>query len=622
MLVSLRSPILRPLAVAFATAFVLTYVSPLSDDDFDYGCCLAKPLTGGERVQAALRLYWTWNPRIGSLMAYFFVGHSAILFAFLNATFFSLLVWSVFYHSQGRRPTSILGDERLLWLIFLGLIAFCNRWLNEVFFMWRTGSVAYLWAGTVLFLFLIPYRRLWRGSMCRAPVGLAMVASPLFFLVGILAGMSDYGTIAILPFFLVFFVLRSMCPRIRPMALGYFAGVAGFIIGVALMYISTGSFYRLKMACQKISDANCDYTISARALKMINDLAVAPPEWLLLGSLTLLLLLLARSFGAVHKHKAEFSLGFFLLACLQISALVIGSPHSPWGRPSFVAFVFMVMAFFSLYPLVISKSRLVTFLFSLAVIPTGLLKIYMNFEDARQSLKEQREVDAYVIEQIKGGISDVILPYRLARSKDKFYARAALDFSYDASFGLNRKYAGYMGIRSIRLEEPPAPSEADIAPYRFWNPHSLLRSIFSDENFRRLNLVLNGDMISSDDTIVVAMRSRKISKRPPTHKIILARTVYPLQDALFHLLRRIFPKQSRFPDLRRSGFNFAVCRALSFSKEKQELVLTSDGLQVLSFHPSTIKELYVALQPKGQGCYSRVFVLGPDFWKLLKEQSG
>ena len=143
------------------------------------------------------------------------------IFDFVNAAFFTALVWLIgFTAGRGARPN-----------VLLLLCAFGCLWLLQPdfgqVFLWLTGSINYLWCGTLCLVWLLPWA-IWflRGRSLSKPAQLALV---LFSLP--LGAWSENGTVAMTAMALCFLLLLWLERRQTPplwMLLSLAALLAGF----------------------------------------------------------------------------------------------------------------------------------------------------------------------------------------------------------------------------------------------------------------------------------------------------------------------------------------------------------------------------------------------------------
>ena len=143
------------------------------------------------------------------------------IFDFVNAAFFTALVWLIgFTAGRGARPN-----------VLLLLCAFGCLWLLQPdfgqVFLWLTGSINYLWCGTLCLVWLLPWA-IWflRGRSLSKPAQLALV---LFSLP--LGAWSENGTVAMTAMALCFLLLLRFERRQTPplwMLLSLAALLAGF----------------------------------------------------------------------------------------------------------------------------------------------------------------------------------------------------------------------------------------------------------------------------------------------------------------------------------------------------------------------------------------------------------
>lgn len=240
------------LLTIFAFFYLLNCLMPLAfGDDYVYsfiweGHSLYEPLsekavrvTSWKDLFDSQKLhYFTWSGRIvNHTLEQFFLWMGKSVFNICNA-FVSLLLVAEIYWCSHKGIISFQMKESTLCGIFFALWAF-SPGFGDVF-LWIVGACNYLWTITIVIGFLLPYVRNYyslsenEGKSCFFCI--------VLFLGGIVAGCTNENTVCWLIPLLLFFIYRSRKGKNENWM--YF-GLAGLVIGYALLVFSPGNMVRL-----------------------------------------------------------------------------------------------------------------------------------------------------------------------------------------------------------------------------------------------------------------------------------------------------------------------------------------------------------------------------------------
>ena len=306
-----RRAILRFLAGVFLLMWVLTAMTPMFADDYFYVLHLGteEPLRDFADVLDSIsgfrRLH---NGRIAAhFCAQLFLLLPDWVFPLVNAAICTLLFYIVYRYirreDDGLNRLLLFSAFAMVWVLLPGF-GHC--------FLWLTGSCSYLWAITVVLLFLWPFYRAWM----QGPPGLPEVHPGLArslirdiarlgfaFLAGSWSENGSFSMLAAAFCFLLLFVLRER--RIPGNLLLRFAAACG-------------GFLYLMLAPTELGKKNKEGT--GRLFPLLEKLGLSDGGFVLL--LTLGLLALGGLFLLWYRGKRR---PFRLLAILGLAALGLAS---------------------------------------------------------------------------------------------------------------------------------------------------------------------------------------------------------------------------------------------------------------------------------------------------------
>lgn len=148
--------------IIFIFIWKLNSLTPLWADDY---CRFANHTSIFHAIEKSYIRYFERSGRFFVyIIDYFVFGNYPIAisyFNFINATFFTLLIFLIFVVAFGRKPKN-LRDGFYILLIF-DLVFVGVRGIGEVA-LWKSGSVGYLWAVTLELAILLPFFLFLRGK--------------------------------------------------------------------------------------------------------------------------------------------------------------------------------------------------------------------------------------------------------------------------------------------------------------------------------------------------------------------------------------------------------------------------------------------------------------------------
>jgi hypothetical protein len=157
------------------------------------------------------------------------------IFNIFNALMYVMMMCLICYHvTGGIKKINIslyFAANTLVWWML-------PSWGEN--FLWLTGSCFYVWPFVIILLFLAPLRRSYNDKA----YNLNAASSVLYFLLGILAGLSYENAGAGVFFFLAaYFLMKKINKeKIKPFEI---LGAAGFAAGFAVLIAAPGNYSRL-----------------------------------------------------------------------------------------------------------------------------------------------------------------------------------------------------------------------------------------------------------------------------------------------------------------------------------------------------------------------------------------
>ena len=233
--------------------YILNYLTPMSfGDDFVYsfiwqGHSEYEPLSDSAmRVSSLQDLlisqrehYLTWSGRsVSHTIAQFFLWVGKDLFNIFNALVSVLLVIEIYWCANKGKVTFDFNISRLIF-VFLAIWTFTPAFSSV--FLWLTGACNYLWTVVLLLGFLLPYVYKYYYFTDK------FINNNWFWIVmfffGIIAGWSNENSICWIIIVLFMFILTNR--KQDSIEIWMFTGLAGLIIGYALLMLAPGNVVRL-----------------------------------------------------------------------------------------------------------------------------------------------------------------------------------------------------------------------------------------------------------------------------------------------------------------------------------------------------------------------------------------
>lgn len=183
--------------------------------------------------------YLTGNGRaVSHTIVQFFLWVGKDIFNIFNAFISVLLIMEIYWCANKGRVTVSFKTSNLV-LIFFALWAFTPSFPSV--FLWLSGACNYLWPAVFLLGFLLPYIR--KYYFLKNRIDKNRWFRFVMFFTGVIAGWSNENSVCwIILVILVFICKNSKRSEIETWMI---TGLAGMIIGYALLMLAPGNFARL-----------------------------------------------------------------------------------------------------------------------------------------------------------------------------------------------------------------------------------------------------------------------------------------------------------------------------------------------------------------------------------------
>lgn len=223
--------------VFFIVSFLISYFSNYKDggDDLFYKNSALNYQAGNFVVTR----YFDWTGRIiPELLAYFFDGSLAFMWPLLNAAIITLL--SVLIFKYVNLFKNLKSNKKILLILIICLsFLLINKSVMEPAFVWRTGSINYLWPATLGFLAFYPFLKSTKNKLNKKSYW-------FYFLISFLAAIStEQVSVALIlgavTYFGYMLINKNKIPKIL-----YFMSL-NILIGSFLLFLAPGNKIRFQI---------------------------------------------------------------------------------------------------------------------------------------------------------------------------------------------------------------------------------------------------------------------------------------------------------------------------------------------------------------------------------------
>ena len=455
--------------------YILNYLTPMSfGDDFVYsfiwqGHSEYEPLSDSAmRVSSLQDLlisqwehYLTWSGRsVSHTIAQFFLWVGKDVFNIFNALISVLLVIEIYWCADKGKVTFDFNITRLIF-VFLAIWAFTPAFSSV--FLWLTGACNYLWTVVLLLGFLLPYVYKYYYFTDKFTNNNWFWIVMFFF--GIIAGWSNENSTCWIIIFLFMFILANR--KQDSIEIWMFTGLAGLIIGYALLMLAPGNVVRLHAEMGAYFDwfANIWGLIKANFNMLVVVLCFQFLLWYFCLRSLFILKIKAVNSDVVKRERALVQI--LCILSLGMTALMLFSPSFP-PRSAFPGTIFLVIAATLLLRfqndssvLFIGKNTkkflgIVGAIFFLITSSATLYSFYnyhMQIQNIVSFVKQSKQVkDQIVIVHSLMPVSETVA--NMTGLRLLFYK-----MSEDANDWRNVAFSRYYGIKGIRMIKQKSEQE-------------------------------------------------------------------------------------------------------------------------------------------------------------------
>jgi hypothetical protein len=362
---------------------VMNILTPKMADDFiwEYISGTSQKVQSPSDIILSVYHYYTGGYEAGFtggrivpvILTQLFVMIGKPFFNVANAIAYTVLILLMCFHITGGKKMNII----LYGAVNIFLWYFVPSWGEN--FLWLTGSCFYVWPTIIILLFLVPLRRMSIDKKYRINILLSI----LYFILGLLAGLSYENAAAALFFLLLAYVAVKVAHK-ETFALFEILGTIGFLAGFIILLAAPGNYVRLNTY-----EVVKEYGFFTRLLiRFFYTTNIFIKYGLLLAGLSVI-----TGFELlVHqkRHLNIFSFLYLLAGIVSAYSMVLSPVFIE--RVFFPVTIFLVIGFLNVFcrldlPEMIKRNRkmfilLVLILFSFSILKAGMtiVKIYKGDE--------------------------------------------------------------------------------------------------------------------------------------------------------------------------------------------------------------------------------------------------
>lgn len=449
------------LVLSFAAVLVLNLFTPMLSDDYSYAMEVQEASSFWDLIKQEYHQYLTWNGRsVAHLLLRIFLYLPAPVFKVANSLAFVGLSCTMVQLTAPQRKY----DCYALLMVQLGL------WLYAVDFsetiLWEDGACNYLWGAWIILSFMLLEKKILGndGRLSKAMdaaaakkpekqtvagtglAGFGKAVAVLLF--GVLAGWCNENTSGgCLLFLLTLFIAAKRKGRRIP--LPYYAGVAGNVIGLAILVLSPGGRVRASYN----TDEN--YTGLLGLLARIQKITLTIRENFLILLAVLLICVIVLWFLQNQKGAVVTALygGLFLATSYALVATRQTQPRAFFGAGLFliIGIVYGLRQVMDTEGLGNDSDILKMACWSIMAVL--LLQFVFAYADNATNVgriwRDEKNRIAYIEEQAAAGATDVTIPMVHTDFYNDYSAIAKMEMTEDSGYWINIFYERYYGIDSI-----------------------------------------------------------------------------------------------------------------------------------------------------------------------------
>lgn len=443
-IISEQKYIILATILLFFGIYALNHYFPITLDDWTYSMTKGRRIGFSDILPYQYVHYFQWGGRsVVHSIAQFMLAAGVFWGDIINSIGYIILVTTIYYIANKGNKSNFS-----LFIIINLLIWFLIPALIENLF-WITGSANYMW-GTLLILLFISF---YCSAFLTGKTKDGWAKGVGLFLFGIIAGWTNENMAVAMIFFVICLILLMKKEK-QALPKWMILGLAGAIVGCALMLLAPGNYIRNagEMGNLNANDAEPIYMFYfyrfTSILKISSRYALIPA----IIYIVFLLLYLKYKKKDNSKRILLLSLLFAITAAVATLAMV-AAPIFP-GRVWFAILIFLFIATGLLYAnLDFSLSYIAKPLIGIVGIATLVFfySYHMSLNEFIRIHNIWAERDAIVLAEKQKGVKDIVIYGRFQASDSWFVRPKTGDIPLDSISWMQRAYGEYMGVNSVKI---------------------------------------------------------------------------------------------------------------------------------------------------------------------------
>lgn len=453
----------KPLIVVFFIflyMFFVNLLTPIFADDYNYSFMWDKSKrieTIMDVIRSQYMHYMEWGGRtVAHSIGQILLMLNPYIQSLLNAFVFIVLIYFIYWHSQGKRLTVQSNAFIVLLITFFCWMSLPNFGETNI---WIIGAVNYLWTTVIILAFLLPYRLRLISSLTLKENNLAKIG---MFLLGVVAGWTNENTalsaIVLTFVFIIYYFRKKLIQTWMVM------GFVGAIIGYAFMIFAPGNMERSSLIERAEDYSFLLYHIKIPLATTIKIMMFQTPVWITF--LIFISIIISYCFKNqcnlkefYQKHSIELNYTLVLVGLSIANNLIMfASPSFPI-RAGFGSSVFLIIGVLNMLRIDCIKEmhweKKKTLQFAISfflVVSMGMvLERYIQLSQEHDSrlefINNSKQKGEYFIK---------LQPYSIefSNSLESYYGHVFVsDIGENPKVWPNNIFAEYHGLKSVQVEK-------------------------------------------------------------------------------------------------------------------------------------------------------------------------
>jgi hypothetical protein len=435
------------LLASVLAVLVLNFFTPMLSDDYSYAMEVQKATSFLDLFRQEYEQYMSWNGRsIAHILLRVFLYLPTPVFKIANSLAFAALSVVMYRLTEPERRY----DWFTLLLIQMGLWLFSVDFSETI--LWEDGACNYLWTALLILSFMGVMKRTLEqekerirrsaAERVRAAVGL--------FLFGVIAGWCNENTSGgCLLFLLILLVVWRRRGAAIPAA--YLAGLAGNVVGLAVMVLSPGARLR---ASYHTEDENFKGFLGMLARIQKITLTIHEYFGLLLAALLVCTVILILQ----HNKKAVCRIAVyafvFVATCYALAATSQTQARAFFGAG---LFLLIILVYAIRECMKGEQDGYLLHAAGYSILAVMALHFFFTYVEDGTNLariwRDERQRIAYIEEQAAAGATDITVPQVHKDFYNSYSAIAKMEMTENPEYWINVFYESYYGVTSVRAVE-------------------------------------------------------------------------------------------------------------------------------------------------------------------------